>query len=110
MNNLWETGQAHYIRNKTSADRIIADLCSKMEKERRPYVLIDIPRAAKVTDGLIEALESIKDGLLDDDRYSGTTINVRGVKVLVMTNNKIENLSKLSRDRIFVNGKRWYDG
>lgn len=96
VNKLWEIGGCHYIRNKSSADRIIADLCSKEEKQRRPYVLIDIPRASTVTDGLIEALESIKDGLLDDDRYAGTTINVRGIKVLVMTNNKIKNIDKLS--------------
>ena len=110
INHLWELGGCHYIRPKKNADRIVADLCSKMEQDRRPYVMIDIPRAGKVTDDLVEALESIKDGLIDDDRYTGTTINVRGVKILVMTNNKIANLSKLSKDRVFVNGKRWCDG
>lgn len=96
INYLWEHRLGHYVRPYNSTDKIVADVCSKMKKEKRKYILIDIPRVEDVKGDLIGALEIIKDGLVDDPRYEGTTINIRGVRVLVCTNSKITNLNKLS--------------
>ncbi|ANC51542.1 replication associated protein [Porcine stool-associated circular virus] len=64
----------------------------------RPYVIIDIPRSWKWSEQLYSAIESIKDGLIYDTRYHSRMINIRGVKVLVMTNT-MPKLDKLSKDR-----------
>lgn len=95
---LWERHKAHQVRMTTSAEGIIKDVCSKMDKERRPIVIVDIPRSGKWTPQIYEAIEVIKDGLIDDPRYSSTAINIKGVKVLVMCNTKPK-LDKLSKDR-----------
>ena len=100
---LWERHKAHYIRMTGSAESMIKDTCSKMSKERRPIVIIDIPRATKWNNDLYQAIEVIKDGLIDDPRYSSNAINIRGTKVLIMCNTKPK-LDKLSEDRwIFYN-------
>lgn len=95
---LWERHKAHYVRMIGSAESMIKDVCSKMSKERRPIVIIDIPRATKWNNELYQAIEVIKDGLIDDPRYSANSINIRGTKVLVMCNTKPK-LDKLSEDR-----------
>lgn len=64
----------------------------------RPYVIIDVPRSWKWSEQLYSAIESIKDGLIYDTRYHSRMINIRGVKVLVMTNT-MPKLDKLSQDR-----------
>lgn len=64
----------------------------------RPYIIIDIPRSWKWSDQLYVAIESIKDGLVYDTRYHSKMTNIRGVKVLVMTNT-MPKLDKLSQDR-----------
>nr|BBE29380.1 replication associated protein [Papio cynocephalus associated smacovirus] len=64
----------------------------------RPYVIIDVPRSWKWSEQLYSAIESIKDGLIYDTRYHSRMINIRGVKVLVMTNT-MPKLNKLSADR-----------
>lgn len=100
---LWERRKAHQVRMTTSAEGIIKDVCSKMTKDRRPIVIVDIPRSGKWTKQIYEAIEVIKDGLIDDPRYSANAINIKGVKVLVMCNS-MPKLDKLSKDRwIFYN-------
>ncbi|QDM14413.1 replication-associated protein [Porprismacovirus porci19] len=64
----------------------------------RPYVIIDIPRSWKWSEQLYSAIESIKDGLIYDTRYHSRMINIRGVKILCMTNT-MPKLDKLSKDR-----------
>lgn len=81
-----------------SAESMIKDVASKMSKDRRPIVVIDVPRATKWNSQLYEAIEVIKDGLIDDPRYSSNALNIKGVKVLVMCNTKPK-LDKLSEDR-----------
>lgn len=95
---LWEKHKAHYVRMVGSADSMIKDVASKMAGERRPYVIIDIPRAKNWTKEIYEAIEVIKDGLIDDPRYQAKPVNIRGVKVLVMSN-ALPRLDKLSADR-----------
>lgn len=102
---LWEIGQAHIIMCYGDAKTIIKDACSKFEKDMRPIAIVDMKRAGKWEDDMYLCLETLKDGLLDDPRYSSTTINIRGVKVLVCTNSKIE-IPKLSYDRWIINGTK----
>lgn len=99
-NHLWEIGKAYYVPPYlSSVGAMIQDLASEYSQHGwRPYAIIDIPRSWKWTKELVTALEAIKDGLIKDPRYSATTINIRGVKVLVLTNTK-PNLDGLSRDR-----------
>lgn len=69
-----------------------------------PYIVIDIPRSWKWSEQLYVAIESIKDGLVYDTRYTARLKNIRGVKVMVMTNNDPK-LDKLSIDRwVFFDG------
>lgn len=83
---LWERGIAHTIAGVGTPRQIIADTASALSKDRRPIVIIDIPRAGKWTHELAEAIERIKDGLITDPRYTHNTINIRGIKIIVMTN------------------------
>lgn len=62
------------------------------------YILIDIPRSSKWTNGLYEGIEAIKDGLVYDTRYHAQMKDIWGVKVLVTTNT-MPKLDKLSEDR-----------
>ena len=106
---LWERHKAHQVRMVSSAEAIVKDVCSKMDKEKRPIVIIDIPRSGKWTQQVYEAIEVIKDGLIDDPRYSAKTMNIKGTKVMVMCNTKPK-LDKLSKDRwkIYRNGDPTY--
>lgn len=69
-------------------------------------IVIDIPRSQKWTKQLYIGIEAIKDGLVVDTRYHSRIKNVRGVKLLVMTNN-YPKLDKLSADRWRINGEKY---
>ena len=104
-NHLYEQGLAYVIpATMSNVEGIIKTTASLAVKDRdagyppRPYVIIDIPRSWKWSDQLYTAIESIKDGLIMDPRYAAQPINIRGVKVLVMTNT-MPVINKLSRDR-----------
>lgn len=104
VNYLWERGECHYIPPYLGSGKaIIQDVASKMDKERRPYLCIDIVRQQKWTDDLYIAMEVIKDGLVDDPRYDGKTINIRGTKLIVFTNSKLDT-KKLTYDRWRLHG------
>lgn len=104
---LYEHGRALVVpRASTTAEKLSAYVCSSYDGEE--LVLIDIPRSRPVTEELYEAIEELKDGLVFDHRYSGKCRNIRGVKVAVFTNSKLD-VSKLSEDRwipIDFNGNR----
>nr|WDW25865.1 MAG: replication-associated protein [Canine associated porprismacovirus] len=94
---LYETGKALVVpRASTTADKLSAFICSAWKGEE--IVIIDIPRASKPTIALYECIEEIKDGLVFDHRYSGRTRNIRGTKIAVFTNHKLD-LKQLSNDR-----------
>lgn len=96
---LWETGKAHVCQSQDTVKGMIQDIASEFIKHGwRPYVVIDIPRTWKWTDDLCCAIERIKDGLIKDTRYEAKTINIRGVKILILTN-ETPKLHKLSEDR-----------
>lgn len=99
---LWEVGKAMVVpRAQCTPERLSAFICSAYKGE--PYIIIDLPRASKPKETLYEAMEEIKDGLVFDHRYEGKTRNIRGVKLVVFTNHKLE-LKKLSYDRWRLHG------
>lgn len=99
---LWEQGKALVVpRYATSPEKLSAFVCSAWKGE--PLIIIDIPRASKPKKELYEEIESLKDGLVFDQRYSGRTRNVRGTKVCVFTNNPLD-LKQLSKDRWRLHG------
>lgn len=96
---LWETGYAHVVQGQNNAKGIVQDCASEfLENGYRESVVIDIPWTWKWTNDLYVAMERIKDGLIKDTRYNSRTINIHGVKVLVMCNQK-PSMSKLAQDR-----------
>lgn len=105
VGHLYETGQAYYLpptlTSVQSMLQTMASLAWEDRKQGRPprkYVLIDIPRSWKWSKELYCAIETIKDGLILDPRYSARPINIRGVKVLVLCNTRPD-LDHLSEDR-----------
>lgn len=61
-------------------------------------IVIDIPRSSRWTNELYEGIETIKDGLVYDTRYSAKMRDIWGVKVLCLTNTQ-PCLDSLSLDR-----------
>ncbi|QCH00640.1 Rep [Porprismacovirus bovas3] len=104
VGHLWETGQAYLCQPQDTVKGMKQDIASDYMKHGwRPYIVVDLPRTWKWTKDLYCALESIKDGLIKDTRYSADTINIKGVKVLVVSNT-LPKFDNLSYDRwIFVN-------
>lgn len=105
VGHLFETGKAYYLpptlTSVQSMLQTIASLAWEDRKQGRPpreFVLIDIPRSWKWSRELYCAIETIKDGLIMDPRYSARPINIRGVQVLVMCNTSPK-LDALSADR-----------
>lgn len=94
---LYERGRALVVpRASTTAEKLSAFVCSAYNGEE--FVLIDIPRSRPITPELYEVIEELKDGLVYDHRYSGRCRNIRGVKVGIFTNTKLD-IDKLSIDR-----------
>lgn len=105
VGHLFETGKAYYLPpTMTSVQSMLQTMASLANKDReegrppREFVVIDIPRTWKWSKELYCAIESIKDGLLLDPRYSARPINIRGVKILVLTN-EYPKIDALSKDR-----------
>lgn len=63
---------------------MIQYICSLYKNE--DIIILDIPRSLKWSVKLSTAIETIKDGLLYDSRYTGKVKHIRGIKVLVFTN------------------------
>lgn len=61
-------------------------------------IVIDMPRTCKWSDNLYIGMEQIKDGLVVDERYNYTVKNIRGTKLLVISNH-MPKLDKLTADR-----------
>lgn len=94
---LWERGEGFVVpRSDATAGKLSAFICSGYRGQK--YVIIDLPRASKPSRELYECLEDTKDGLVFDHRYSGTTRNIRGCKLIVFTNHKLDT-KLLSYDR-----------
>ncbi|APR73541.1 replication associated protein [Chicken associated smacovirus] len=97
VGHLWEQGKACYVPPTLGTPKeIIQWVHSAYDNEG--LIIIDIPRSWKWNEALYTAIETIKDGLVYDPRYSARMKNIRGVKVLVMTNT-YPRVSALSEDR-----------
>lgn len=94
---LWERRLAYYCPPYLNGVKeIVQYVASGYDQE--PYIVIDLPRAMKWDKSLYAGIEAIKDGLIAESRYHAQTRNIRGVKVLVMSNT-LPKLDKLSEDR-----------
>lgn len=94
---LFERGLALYVPPTVKdAKSLIQYVCSGYKGQ--PYIVIDIPRSTKWHTDLYVAIESIKDGLIYDTRYSAKMQDIWGVKILVTCNSK-PNPDALSSDR-----------
>lgn len=97
---LWERGLAYYVPPTIDTVKGMVQWVASCYAEGgfRPYIIIDIPRSWKWSEQLYVAIESIKDGLVYDTRYHSRLMNIRGVKVMCLTNN-YPKIDKLSADR-----------
>lgn len=94
----YERNRAFYVPPTIgTVEGIIQFVCSGYAAGQ-PYIFIDIPRSWKWSEQLYTAIESIKDGLVYDKRYTSRIRNIRGVKICVFTNTKPK-LDRLSTDR-----------
>lgn len=101
---LYERGRGLLVPRYCTTPREISNfICSAYRGQE--YIIIDIPRAQKIKAELYETLEEIKDGIVYDPRYSGRTRNIRGSKILVFTNQKLDE-KKLSYDRWRLHGMK----
>lgn len=102
---MWEHGRACLVPRYAMDSRgLVSFVCSYYrENGWRPLIILDIPRAAAIPAGLYETIEQLKDGVISDPRYSAHDINIRGVKVIVFTNKKLDT-KKLSQDRWRLHG------
>lgn len=99
---LAEKGEGLLVpRYCTTARALSQYICSSYAGQQ--YIIIDIPRAGKISRDLYETIEEIKDGAVFDERYTGKWRNVRGSKVLVFTNQKLDT-GLLSKDRWRLHG------
>lgn len=95
---LWEKRDCFVVpRSDATAGKLSAFICSSYRWER--FIIIDLPRASTADAGLYECLEDTKDGLVFDHRWQGKTRNIRGAKLIVLTNSPI-NPDLLSWDRL----------
>lgn len=82
---LFEKGQALCVPpTLDTVKEMIQYICSLYKNE--DIIILDIPRSVKWSVKLSTAIETIKDGLLYDSRYTGKVKHIRGIKVLVFTN------------------------
>lgn len=108
---LIDSGQAYYCPPyMTSVKEMVQSVASQILEDRksgypaRKIVIIDIPRSWKWSKDLYTAIETIKDGLIMDGRYSAKVIVERGLKVLVLTNS-YPKIDALSEDRWVIHNE-----
>lgn len=94
---LMETGEGLLVpRDWGTASEISNFLYHNYDGQ--PYVIIDIPRDKKVPDDFYTVVEMVKDGFVGSVKWEGGIRNIRGVKVIVFTNHKLDP-KRLSQDR-----------
>lgn len=105
IGHMYETGMAYFTEpTLNSVQAMVQDVANEAMKDRkagyppREFLIIDMPRTWKWSDQLYVAIEHIKDGLIKDPRYGAKPVNIRGIKVLVLTNT-MPDLKKLTDDR-----------
>lgn len=71
----------------------------KNERNKRVFLLVDVPRAGKIAPEVYSLLEEVKNGYLVDTRYTHRELNFVPPAICVFTNSKDIDLKHLSRDR-----------
>lgn len=94
---LFESGEGYYVPPTVDTVKGIIQFIASGYRGQQ-IIVIDIPRSWKWSEQLYTAIESIKDGLVYDTRYSAKTRDIYGVKVLVFTNT-LPTIGALSIDR-----------
>lgn len=86
-------------RAEQSAVRIIDFIAQNYQEEKA--ICLDLPRDKTLTPALCGAIEDLKDGNVKSAKYQGTKLFIKGVKVVVFTNNWIppKTYNSLSKDR-----------
>lgn len=86
-------------RTEQSAVKIMDFVAMHYQGEKA--ICIDLPRDKSLTPALCGVLEDLKDGNVKSAKYQGTKLFIRGVKVVVFTNNWIppKAYESLSKDR-----------
>lgn len=103
----YEKGLAYYVPPTVQDPKtLIQYVCAGYQGER--YIIIDIPRTAQWSESLYTAVETIKDGLVYDTRYTARIRDIWGVKILALTNT-FPRLGNLSRDRWTIVNKDGID-
>lgn len=103
----YEKGLAYYVPPTVNDTKsLIQYVCAGYQGER--FIIIDIPRSARWSESLYTAIESIKDGLVYDTRYTARIRDIWGVQILVLCNTFPE-LGALSRDRWIIVNKEGYN-
>lgn len=102
VGHLWEQGKACYVPPTLGTPKEIIQWVHSSYNDEG-LIIIDIPRSWKWNEALYTAIETIKDGLVYDPRYSAKMKNIRGVKVLCMSNT-MPRVSALSSDRWIIIG------
>ena len=94
---LYEKGKACVVpRDWTQASEITNYLIHNYNDEG--IIVIDIPRESPIPKGFYACVEMIKDGLIASTKWEGKMRNIRGVKILILTNKKLD-ADGLSKDR-----------
>lgn len=96
-NYLFETGLGFFVPPTLSTPKDLIQFIHSGYVDQE-FIIIDIPRSWKWSEHLYSVIETIKDGLVYDSRYKAQMRNIRGVSIIVFTNNNPK-LSKLSTDR-----------
>lgn len=103
----YEKGLAYYVPPTVNDTKsLIQYVCAGYQGEK--YIIIDIPRSARWSESLYIAIETIKDGLVFDTRYTARIRNIWGVKILVLCNT-FPNVGSLSADRWQIVNKEGYN-
>lgn len=86
-------------RTESNGHRMNDYICMNYKNEQ--YIILDLPREETVTKEHTKVLEDLKDGNLSTAKYEGSRKFIRGVKVIVFTNNYIPNdvYKTLTKDR-----------
>lgn len=75
-------------RTESQGHRINDYICMNYSNEE--IIILDLPREESLTREHTRVLEDLKDGTLSTAKYEGTKKFIRGVKVIVFTNNWID--------------------
>lgn len=86
-------------RTEQSAVKIMDFVAMHYQGEKA--ICLDLPRDKSLTPALCGVLEDLKDGNVKSAKYQGTKLFIRGIKVVVFTNNWIppKAYGSLSKDR-----------